>query len=119
MVKWSMRQLPTGQWEGMITLVPAKNISHHSLPGKWTKGKPVRLKARSKSKAGALLKAASVANAIANNPILSAALPPGSKVAIKAVNFLAKSAVVGKLEKATGKIVGKGAKRLIKALKFW
>lgn len=110
-----MRKLPTGDWAGMITMVPTGAISA-THPA----GKPIRLVATSKTKAGALAKAAGVAAMIANNPLLSAVLPPGSGVALKAIARLSKSAAAGKLEKAAKKYAGKGAKRLVKALKkFW
>ncbi len=115
MISWTMRKLPTGDWAGMITMVPTGPISA-THPA----GKPVRLVATSKTKAGALAKAASVAEMVANNPLLAAVLPPGSGVAIKAIAALSKSAAAGKLEKAAKKYGGKGAKRLVKALKkFW
>ena len=114
-IKWQAKQLPGGEWAGMITMVPTGN-----LPSGHRAGKPIRLVAKSKTKAGALAKAASVANKLASNPILSAVLPPGTGAAIKAVSFLSESAAAGKLEKAGKKLVGKGAKRLFKALKkFW
>jgi len=115
MIQWSMRKLPTGDWAGMITMVPTGAISP-THPA----GKPIRMVATSKTKAGALAKAASVAEMIANNPLLSSVLPPGSGAALKAIAVLSKSAVAGKLERAAKKYGGKGAKRLIKALKkFW
>jgi len=115
MIQWSLRKLPTGDWAGMITMVPAGAISA-THPA----GKPVRLVATSRTKAGALAKAASVAQMLANNPLLSSVLPPGSSAAIKAIAALSKSAAAGKLERAAKKYGGKGAKRLVKALKrFW
>ena len=118
MIQWSMRKLPTGDWAGMITMMPTPGA------GQWSPthpaGKPIRLVAQSKTKAGALAKAASVAQLVANNPLLASVLPPGSGVAINAIAKLAKSAAAGKLESAAKKYGGKGAKRLVKALKkFW
>ena len=132
MIRWSLRKLPNGEYEGLVTLVPASNVpmprratTVHARRGAAAasriiqKGKPINLVATSSTKEGALLKAASVASKIANNPIMQAALPPGSSQAIKAVQFLAKSGAAGTLKSAAKKIVGPGAKRLAKALKFW
>lgn len=111
MIRWSLKKLPTGDYAGMITLVPTK-----ALPSGHPAGKPIRLVARSKTKAGALAKAASVAQTLLNNKLLSSVLPPGSAAAINAITYLSKSAAAGKLEKAAKKYIGKGAKRLYKAL---
>lgn len=114
MVRWSMRKLPNGLYEGMITLTP------QTAAGPWSPSKPLRMKAQGKSKAAALAKASSVADKILANPLIRDALPPGSQTALAAVKYLSKSAAAGKLEKAAKKIVGKGAKRLFKKLKkFW
>jgi hypothetical protein len=75
--------------------------------------------ATSKSKRKALAKAAGLAGKIAESPILKAVLPPGSAAAIKATRLIAKYAKAGKLAKAMKKLTGKGAKRLLKKLKFW
>lgn len=115
MIQWSMRKLPTGDWAGMITMVPTGALS-----AKHPAGKPIRLVATSRTKAGALAKAASVAQMVANNKLLSSVLPPGSSVALNAIAKLSKSAAAGKLEAAAKKYGGKGAKRLVRALKkFW
>ena len=112
-VQWRARKLPDGSWEGMVSFVPIANA------GKFRAGKIVKLSAKASTQAKALKKASSVADMITSNPILKAALPPGSGVAIKAIKHLSKAAIKGKLKKAAKKIVGKGAKRLAKALKFW
>jgi len=115
MIQWNTRTMPDGSKQGMITIVPTG-----MLPTGHPAGQPIRFRATSKTKAGALLKAASVAQMIANNPLMAAVLPPGTGAALKAVSALAKSAAAGKLEKAAKKYGGKGAKRLVKALKkFW
>jgi hypothetical protein len=101
----------------MITMVPSGNVTIPGAPGAFKAGKPVSLKVKGKTKASALASAASVAKQIANNPYLSAVLPPGTGAAISAVEYLSKSAAAGKLEKAAKKVVGKGAKRLYKSLK--
>jgi len=115
MIQWSLRKLPGGDYAGLITLVPTA-----PLPSGHPAGKPIRLIAKSKTKAGALAKAAAVAEKMAKNPLLAAVLPPGTGAAISAVSKLSQSAAAGKLEKVAKKYVGKGAKRLFKALKsFW
>lgn len=121
MIRWHMRKLPNGEFEGMITLVPTQTIpgAAYGMPGKLTKGKPVKLVAQSASKAGALAKASSVADQLLNNPIVAAALPPGSGQAVKAIKYLSKAANAGKLASAAKNVVGNGAKRLASALKFW
>ncbi len=114
-IRWSMMKLPTGDWAGMITMVPTGAISA-THPA----GKPVRLVATSSTKAGALAKASAVAQMVANNPLLKSVLPPGSGLALSAIAKLSRSAAAGKLESAAKKYGGKGAKRLVKALKkFW
>lgn len=70
-------------------------------------------------KAGALSQAASVAQGLLDNPLVRAALPPGSGVAIDAIKMLASSAAAGDLASAAKKVVGAGAKRLFDKLKFW
>ncbi len=81
------------------------------------RGRPIRMVARSRTKAGALAKASAFADKIASNPLLAAALPPGTGQAIKVISALSRSAAAGKLEKVSKKLVGKGARRLKKALK--
>jgi hypothetical protein len=70
----------------------------------------------------ALANAAGLAEQIASNPLLRAALPPGSGAAIEATKYLAKAAGAGKLAKKMKNLVGPGAKRVAKTLsklKFW
>jgi len=118
-VQWTMQKLPTGNWAGMITLVPDCN-GQGALARTVRQGLPIKLVAKSRTKAGALAKAAAYAERIANNPILAAALPPGTGQALKVISVLAKSAAAGKLEKVAKKLTGRGAKKLYKALKkFW
>lgn len=119
MIRWQAQQLPSGIWAGMISLTPCQD-GQGQFAQAIQRGKPIKLVARSMTKAGALAKASAYADKIAENPILAAALPPGSGAAIKALSYLSKSAAAGKLESAAKKITGKGAKRLVKALKkFW
>lgn len=118
-VQWTMEKLPSGSWAGMITLVPSGD-AQGAMARTVRRGQPIKLVAKSRTRAGALAKASAYAERIANNPILAAALPPGTGKAIKIISVLAKSAAAGKLEKAAKRLTGKGARRLVKALKkFW
>jgi len=118
-VRWTMDKLPSGGWAGMVTLGPCAT----DVPGMdqiFRRGQDIKLVATSRTKAGALAKASAFANKLAQNPILAAALPPGTSQAVAVIAKLAQSAAAGKLERAAKKITGKGAKRLFKALKkFW
>jgi len=119
MIRWTMEQLPSGVWAGMVTLVPSYD-AEGAMAQTFRQGQPVKLVARSATKAGALAKASAFASKLAENPIIAAALPPGSSQAIKAISYLSRSAAAGKLESAAKKLKGKGAKRLYKALKkYW
>ena len=75
----------------------------------------VHVTAKGPTRESALSKAAGVADQIAQNPIVQAALPPGSGAAVSALKYLSKTGI----DKGMKKIVGAGAKRLAKALKFW
>ncbi len=77
--------------------------------------KPIATQAQGETKADALASAAALAQRLANNPLLAAAMPPGTAAAVAAMSKIATSAAAGKVTK----VVGKGAKRLAKALKFW
>jgi len=115
MIRWALRKNPDQSYQGTITIVPDRSIRKRGR-GKLRKGAPIKLTATSKSKAGALAKASSVANALVSNPIVAAALPPGSDKAVKAIDYLANSAAAGKLESAAKAVIGPGAKRLKSAL---
>jgi len=119
MIRWSMRRLPDGHYEGAVSFTPAATVTYPGARGALRKGKRVTLKAQGSSPGTALAKAASVADKILDNPVLRSALPPGSSTAIKAVKYLSKSAAAGKLKSAAKKVVGKGAKRLFKTLSSW
>lgn len=108
-VKWKLQKTYYG-WRGELTLPPMI-----------FRGKPaaIRVKAGARTRAGAIAKAAGIASQIADSPLLQAALPPGSAIAVKAISKLARAALKGKAGKVLKKLVGKGAKRLIKSLKFW
>jgi len=72
-----------------------------------------------KNRRQALHRASSLAEKLIESPILSVALPPGTANAVRATKLLAKYADKGQLGKALKKLTGKGAKRLVKKLKFW
>jgi len=104
-IKWSMHRLADGSFRGVVVLP--------------TGPKGLAVRAKAKTKEDALHRAAVVAQAVADNPLVSAALPPGTAVAVKAIGFLAKSSAAGVLGDAMKKVTGEGAKRLADALKFW
>lgn len=83
------------------------------------RGGAMTIKQRGKTKTDAILKAAGIAARIAGNPIMSAILPPGSAKAIMVAGKLAAAVKLGKGAKFLKKLTGKGAKRLVKKLKFW
>ena len=106
-IKWKLKRRGPDKWVGTIvmpTMGPGRGLAVSSAAG---------------SKAQALAQAAGIASQIANNPLLQAALPPGTGLAVKAMGKLASSAAAGKAGKVLKKLTGKGAKRLVKALKFW
>lgn len=74
---------------------------------------PLVVSLRGKHRRQALLRAATAAKAIANNPALAAILPPGSGQAVSAIIDIASSPEAATLAKYTGK----GAKRLFKSLR--
>lgn len=108
-IKWKLKRRGPDLWVGTIVLPRGSG-----LPGGLAVTGP-----QAKTKAGAILQAASIANQIASNPLLQAAFPPGTGVAVKAMGKLAAAAAKGKAGKLLKKLTGKGAKRLVKALKFW
>lgn len=111
------------QWEGTIELplsamraVPgmAPGGAPMLMPGGRTQHR-IKVQAKGATKGAALNRAAGIAESLLDNPILQAALPPGSGAAISAVKMLAKSGIAKGLKNLTGK----GAKRIASALKFW
>lgn len=64
----------------------------------------------------AFANAARLANAIAEDPIVSALLPPQAKVALRAADYLARKAARGELSSALRTIRGEGARRLGRAI---
>lgn len=124
-VTWKMKKLAEGSYEGWVILPmdmpslhkataaargrPAPRIRVHDA-------RPVAIKAKGKTPAGALSSAANLADKLLGNPIVASMLPPGTGAAVQGIKMISKAAKVGKLGKAVGKIVGPGAKRLGKAL---
>ena len=114
-VTFSARKV-RGGWNAVISLPTIPGLTPAGFPP----GAPVRFLATERgSKAGALADAAGLAAKLASNPILAAMLPPGTANAVKVTAALAKAANLGKLEDVAKKLVGKGARRLAKKLKFW
>jgi hypothetical protein len=107
-IKWKVVPRKGGGFWGTIVL-PAGTAT-------------VPITARGATQREALANASGLASSLLDNPILKAALPPGSGAAIEAVKMLSKAVGAGKLKKAMNKLVGKGAKRVgkaLKKLKFW
>lgn len=101
-VKWKLRRLPGGGWEGIVR-VPGQVCA-------------TTTRARAPTKAGALAAAAGLAESALESPILQAVLPPGAGVALQLTKQLASAAKVGKLADVAASVVGPGATRLAKAL---
>jgi hypothetical protein len=79
----------------------------------------IPVQAQGKTQQQALSNAAGLAESILDSPLLKAALPPGSGLAIEAIKGLAGSKDI---KKALGKLTGEGAKRIggaLSKLKFW
>lgn len=102
-IKFSLKRQSDGLWVGEL-VIPV------GPPGA-TRGQAIAITAADAKKPDALKKAAGVAEQILANPIIQAALPPGTGAAISAVKTLASGGTV--------RAVGEGAKRLASALKFW
>lgn len=125
-VRWKLRKTPAG-YEGMVILPASLTAAaaRGQLPGRAAervralhpsmRDKPIAVKATATSAAGALAKAAGIAQKLAGNPLLQAIMPPGTGAAVSTIAKLAKSKAAGKVMK----VIGPGAKRLAKALKFW
>lgn len=97
-VKWNLRPSAGGGYEGEIVIPMPVSAA------------PVKVSTRGRSKQQALQRAAAAANSIVSNPLLSAVLPPGTGVAVKAITSLATDPA------AITRFAGPGAKRLVKAL---
>ena len=97
-VTWKLRPAAGGGYEGEI-IIP--------MP---VSAAPVKVSTRGANKQQAIQRAAAAANSIVSNPLLSAVLPPGTGVAVKAITSLAAD------PSAITRFAGPGAKRLVKAL---
>lgn len=109
-IKWKIKRRGPDTWVGTIVLPRGA--------GGMARGLSV-IGPVAATKADAISQAAAIANQIASNPLLQAAFPPGTGVAVKAIGRLAAAAAKGKAGRLLKKLTGKGAKRLVKALKFW
>lgn len=110
-IKWKIVPRPAskgGGWAGVIVLPTGKLTT--------------KVIAKGKTDREAMKNAAGLAEQLLDNPILAAALPPGTAQAVKATKLIAKYAKAGKVADALEKLTGKGAKRVkkvLKKLKFW
>lgn len=136
-IKFAVRR-KRGVWEGTVVLpigmhlpgaVPSERVMARrfkGLPRELPAGAVTRshgaraaVTARHTDKGSAIANAAGLASQIASNPLVAAALPPGSGAAIKALEIIGKNAPLGKLDDALKKLTGAGAGRIVNALKFW
>jgi len=110
--KWYLKKLPGGGWEGCVS-IPLRDGAVENL-------KCLDVIGEADDKAVALAKAAAVARMVqdqlAAHPALAAILPPGTGLALQAINGIAKSAIAGKLEEALSHHVGPAIHRLGRAL---
>jgi hypothetical protein len=106
-INFSVKRSGDGLWTGQVVLPVGP-------PGA-TRGQSVAVTAKSGDKSSALAKAAGLAEQIALNPIVQAALPPGAGAAVQALKMLGQSGAAEGMKK----LVGEGAKRIASALKFW
>lgn len=90
-----------------------------TLTVKLLDGGRARISAKGKTPAKAAMKAAALAQSMLKNPIFQAVAPPGSAAAIQAIGMLARGFQRGDVKRILKKFSGKGAKRLVKKLKFW
>jgi len=121
-IRWKVRRRGN-EWEGEVEL-PLSTM--RAIPGLAPSGAPqlipagrpahrVTVKAKGSTQKSALNRAAGIADQLLDNPLLQAALPPGSGAAIAAIKDIAKSGPA----KGLAKYAGKGAKRIADAIKFW
>jgi len=106
MLQWRMRKLEDGSFLATLQCPDGK-------------GGAVTVHQRAAGKEAAIMKAAGLLQAAAENPVAAAVLPPGSAQAIAYAGKLAKAVRAGEGAKALARAAGPGAKRLVKALKFW
>lgn len=107
-IKWDVRPRREGGFWGTIYLPAGQGIVPVRVPGG--------------TQASALKNASGLAASLLDNPILKAALPPGSGAAIEAVKMVSKYARGGALKAGLNLLKGPGAKRVgkaLKKLKFW
>ena len=131
-VRWKLRKVADG-YEGMIILplplaagvragMPLTLSQHVQAMRPALTQKPIAVKAKGKSAAGALASAAGMAMNLAENPLLQAVMPPGTAAAVATIKAIAASEAGGKILEVADKLIGPGGKRLkktLKKLKFW
>lgn len=110
-VKWKLRRTYYG-WAGDIDLPKFGAGSPFAF-------KQVKATGHGRTKAEALKQAETMLSKLTGNPIVQAALPPGTGKAVQAIGRIADAAAGGDAAGALKGLAGKGAKRLAKALKFW
>lgn len=118
-IRFKVQKMPDG-WVGIVEL-PAKGgaqlpaglpTAQNALPGSPVKLVKVKAKSAAPSKGGAVLKAASAAVDLLDNPAVKALLPPGVGPALNAVKAIASNKALGKLAKQGGKAAFKAISKL-------
>jgi len=104
-VNWELRRAVSG-WEASLGWDPGGDGG-------------VTVNATGESKGEAISRAAVLAEKVMDNPIVAALMPPQAKLAFEVAKKLGVAQNVGKLADVASTVVGPGAKRLVKALKFW
>ncbi len=107
-IKWKVQPRKGGGFFGTIVLPVGLATVPVTAPGT--------------TQRAAIKNAAGLAEKMLSNPLVKAALPPGSGAAIAAVKLIGKYAGKGMLKKGMKLLKGKGARRIgkaLKKLKFW
>ena len=108
-IHWEVRPLPGGAgWMGVIKVPIEGPHSGKSL---------IATTATAAKKEDAILKAASIADTITQNPVIASLLPPGTPLALEATKRIAQAVKAGSVDDALRNIAGPAAKRLASALK--
>lgn len=129
-VRWKIRRLGNGSYEGMVILpgsvqaVADNWLRSRKVPAhvrrravkRFSAGQVTRA-AKGRSAGHALARAAAGAHKLLQNPLVQAAMPPGSAAAVKGLAIASKYVSAGDVASAAKKIGGPGAKRLFGAIK--
>lgn len=108
-IHWELKPLPgKAGWMGIIRVPIEGPHSGKSI---------VSATATAKKKDDAILKAASIAETITQNPVIASLLPPGTPLALEATKRIAAAVKAGTVDDEIRKIAGPAAKRLASALK--